>query len=61
MFIYIMDNEIRKFKCMECKKMKPYIICKSSYDNIFRCDLCWKKHDIKLINEALIKLMELKN
>jgi hypothetical protein len=55
-----MDNKIKKFKCMDCEEMKGHIIWKGSCDNKYRCELCWKKYDTKLINEIMIKLMELK-
>ena len=56
-FIYIMDNSIKKFTCQKYGSIKNHIIWKKiAKENIFMCELCWKKFDLNLDMEILQRL-----
>jgi hypothetical protein len=58
-----MDNSIKTFKCDKCNNIKNHIIWKNiAKNNIFMCELCWKKFDLKLNYEILhnLKILNIK-
>lgn len=56
-----MDNSIKKFKCDGCKKLHNVITWKKIYNNnLYLCDVCWKKEDINLSIELFEKIIKLK-
>jgi transcription elongation factor Elf1 len=55
-----MNNSIKTFECMKCNKEKKYLIWKKiQNDNIFMCELCWKKFNLVLDIEILERLKKL--
>ena len=55
-----MDNSIKKFNCQKCGIITNYIIWKNiAKENIFMCELCWKKFDLNLDMEILQRLKKL--
>ena len=55
-----MNNSIKKFKCDKCGAIKYHVIWKNiAGNNLFMCELCWKKFDINLDMEILKRLKKI--